>query len=164
MPPGPPARVPNRVSPIRPTAPESPDARPVVERSAGPGAVTGWRRVAERAYVVIAALFIISVFVQFFLAGLGVFGAESFEAHKDFAGAFHLLAFLLLVLALLVRRNRVDLILVITLFVLTTIQFSLPEADDDYVRSLHVLNALVIYTAAYHVLQRSIKSLRSTSL
>ena len=68
------------------------------------------------------------MFVQFFLAGLGVFGAESFEAHKDFAGGFHLFALLLVILALLVRRNRVDLILVITLFVLTTIQFSLPEA------------------------------------
>jgi hypothetical protein len=82
-----------------------------------PVAATGWRRGAGIAYVVIAALFVLSVFVQFFLAGLGVFGAESFEAHKDFAGA-----------------------------------------------SLHVLNALFIYTAAYHMLQRSIKSVRSTSL
>ena len=149
------------MSPIQPT---DPDARPVVERSAGPAAATGWRRAAEIAYVVVAGLFIISVFVQFFLAGLGAFGAESYESHKDFAGVFHLLAFLLLVLALLVRRNRVDLILVITLFVLTTIQFSLPEANDGYVQALHVLNALIIYTAAYHVLQRGIKSVRATSL
>ena len=66
-----------------------------------------------------------------------------------------------MILALLVRRNRIDLILVITLFVLTTIQFSLPEANDGYVQALHVLNALFIYTAAYHVLQRSIKSVRA---
>ena len=104
------------------------------------------------------------MFVQFFLAGLGVFGAESFEAHKDFAGVFHLLALLLVILALLVRRNRIDLTLVIALFVLTTIQFSLPEANDGYVQALHVVNALVIYTAAFHVMQRSIKSVRSTSL
>ena len=145
------------MSPIRPA---DPDARPVVEQSAGPAAVTGWRRAAEISYVIVAALFIVSVFVQFFLAGLGAFGAESFEAHKDFAGVFHLFALLLVVLALLVRRNRVDLILVITLFVLTTIQFSLPEANDGYVQALHVLNALVIYTAAYHVLQRSMTSVR----
>jgi hypothetical protein len=73
-----------------------------------PAAATGWRRAAEIAYVVIAVLFILSVFVQFFLAGLGVFGAESFEAH-------------------------------------------------------HVVNALIIYTAAYHVLQRSIRSVRTAT-
>ena len=137
---------------------------PAEPASPGPAAATGWRRAAEIAYVVIAGIFILSVFVQFFLAGLGVFGAESFEAHKDVAGAFHLLALLLVILALLVRRNRIDLTLVIVLFILTTIQFSLPEANDGYVQSLHVLNALIIYTAAYHVLQRSIKSVRSTSL
>ena len=154
------------MSTVPPGDPEvpGPDPRPVVERSAGPAAATGWRRAAEIAYVVIAVLFILSVFVQFFLAGLGVFGAESYEAHKDFGGVFHLLAFLLVVVALLVRRNRIDLTLVIALFVLTTIQFSLPEANDGYVQALHVLNALFIYTAAYHVLQRSIKSIRSTSL
>ena len=101
--------------------------------------------------------------MQFFLAGLGTFGAESYEAHKDFGGVFHLLAFLLLVLALLVRRNRTDLILVVTLFVLTTVQFMLPEADDGYVAALHVLNALFIYTAVFHVLQRGIRSVRGVS-
>ena len=129
-----------------------------------PESTGGWRHRAGIAYLVIAVLFIISVFVQFFLAGLGIFGAESFEAHKDFSGAFHLLALLLVILAVLVRRNRVDMILVIGLFVLTTIQFSLPEADDGYVQALHVLNALVIYTVAYHVLQRSIKGVRGTPL
>lgn len=143
------------------TPPPGPTPRPQVEHTAGPGAATGWRRAAGIAYVVIAALFILSVFVQFFLAGLGVFGAESFEAHKDFAGVFHLFALLLVILALLVRRNRVDLILVVTLFALNTIQFSLPEADDGYVAALHVLNALVIYTVAFHVLQRAIRSMRA---
>ena len=148
---------------MAPIQPVDPDPRPVVEHSAGPRAATGWRRAAEIGYVVFAVLFVISVFVQFFLAGLGIFGAESFKAHKDFAGAFHLLAFLLLVLALLVRRNRIDLTLTIALFVLTTVQFSLPEANDGYVQAIHVVNALIIYTAAYHVMQRSFKSLRRTA-
>jgi hypothetical protein len=142
--------------------PAGPAQRPIVEHTAGPAAATGWRRAAGVSYVVIAALFILSVFVQFLLAGLGVFGAESFDAHKDFAGVFHLLALLLVVLALLVRRNRLDLILVITLFVLVTVQFALPEADDETVAAFHVVNALVIYTAAYHVLQRAVRSMRAT--
>ena len=142
------------------TPPHGP--RREVEHGAGPAAVAGWRRTAGIAYAVVAALFIVSVFVQFFLAGLGVFGAESFDAHKDFGGVFHLWALLLLVLALLVRRTRADLILVISLFVLTTVQFSLPEADDGYVAALHVLNALVIYTVAFHVLQRAMRTMRAT--
>ena len=68
-----------------------------------------------------------------------------------------------MILALLVRRNRVDLTLVIALFVITAIQFSLPEANDGYVQAIHVVNALMIYTVAYHVLQRSIKSLRAST-
>ena len=141
--------------------PPGPGQRPEIEHTAGPAAATGWRRAAGISYVVVAALFIVSVFVQFFLAGLGTFGAESFEAHKDFAGVFHLFALLLVVLALLVRRNRIDLILVIALFVLTTVQFSLPEADDGYVAAFHVLNALVIYTVAFHVLQRAVRTMRA---
>jgi len=141
--------------------PPGPEPRPRIEHTAGPSAATGWRRAAGIGYVVVAALFIVSVFVQFFLAGLGVFGAESFEAHKDFAGVFHLFALLLVILALLVRRNRVDVTLVVALFVLTTIQFSLPEADDGYVAALHVLNALIIYTVAFHVLQRAIRTMRA---
>jgi Family of unknown function (DUF6220) len=152
------SRVPDRMSVTQ--QPPGPEQRPVVEHTAGPSAATGWRRAAGIAYVVLAVLFILSVFVQFFLAGLGTFGAESFEAHKDFAGVFHLFALLLVVVALLVRRNRVDLTLVIALFVLTTVQFSLPEASDGYVQALHVLNALIIYTLAYHVMQRSFKSVR----
>jgi hypothetical protein len=131
--------------------------------AAAPDPDAGWRRGAGIAYAVIAALFVLCVFVQFFLAGLGVFGAESFKAHKDFGGTFHGLALLLVILAVLVRRNRVDLTLVITLFVITTIQFSLPEANDGYVQAIHVVNALLIYTVAYHVLQRSIKSLRAST-
>lgn len=143
------------------TPPPGPTPRPEVERTAGPAAATGWRRIAAIGYVVVAALFIVSVFVQFFLAGLGVFGAESFEAHKDFAGVFHLFALLLVILAVLLRRGRVELILVVALFVLNTVQFSLPEADDGYVAALHVLNALFIYTVAFHVLQRAIRALRT---
>jgi hypothetical protein len=135
------------------TAPQTP--------TAAPGPDEGWRRAAGIAYVVVAALFVLSVFVQFFLAGLGVFGAESFKAHKDFGGVFHLWGLLLIIIALLVRRNRVDLTLVITLFVITAIQFSLPEADDGYVQAIHVVNALIIYTVAFHVLQRAIRGMRA---
>jgi hypothetical protein len=116
------------------------------------------RRAGEVAYVGIAWLFLAAVVTQFFLAGLGTFGAKSFEPHKDFAGVFHLLALLLVLLAVFVRRNRVDIILAVVLFVLTTAQFSLPEARDDApgVAALHVVNALFIWIVGYHLAMRAL--------
>jgi hypothetical membrane protein len=116
------------------------------------------RRAGQSAYLVIAWLFLAVVIVQFFLAGLGVFGAESFEAHRDFGGAFHLLALLLLLLAIFVRRNRTDIILAVALFVIVTVQFSLPNAVDDApgVAALHVVNALFIWMVGYHLAMRAL--------
>ena len=116
------------------------------------------RRVGGAMYVGLAWLFLAAVIVQFFLAGLGSFGAESFEPHKDFAGVFHLLALLLLLLAILVRRNRTDIVLAVVLFVIVTVQFSLPEAREDApgVAALHVVNALFIWIVGYHLAMRAL--------
>jgi hypothetical membrane protein len=114
--------------------------------------------VGQATYLVLAWLFLAAVITQFFLAGLGVFGAKTFEPHKDFAGVFHLLALLLLLLAIFVRRNRTDIILTVVLFVITTVQFSLPEARDDApgVAALHVVNALYIWMVGYHLAMRAL--------
>ena len=71
---------------------------------------------------------------------------------------FHLLALLLLLLAIFVRRNRTDIILAVVLFVIVTIQFSLPEARDDApgVAALHVVNALFIWIVGYHLAMRAL--------
>jgi hypothetical membrane protein len=116
------------------------------------------KRVGEVSYVVLAWLFLAAVITQFFLAGLGVFGAKSFEPHKDFAGVFHLIALLLLLLAIFVRRNRTDIILTVVLFVIVTVQFSLPDARDDApgVAALHVVNALFIWMVGYHLAMRAL--------
>jgi hypothetical membrane protein len=116
------------------------------------------RRVGQVTYLVLAWLFLAAVITQFFLAGLGTFGAKTFEPHKDFAGVFHLLALLLLLLAIFVRRNRTDIILAVVLFVITTVQFSLPEARDDApgVAALHVVNALFIWILGYHLAMRAL--------
>jgi hypothetical membrane protein len=116
------------------------------------------RRAGEISYVVLAWLFLACVITQFFLAGLGIFGAKTFEPHKDFAGVFHALALLLLLLAIFVRRNRTDIILTVVLFVIVTVQFSLPEARDDApgVAALHVVNALFIWIVGYHLAMRAL--------
>jgi hypothetical membrane protein len=116
------------------------------------------RRVGQVTYLVLAWVFLAAVITQFFLAGLGSFGAKTFEPHKDFAGVFHLLALLLLLLAIFVRRNRADILLALLLFVITTVQFSLPEARDDApgVAALHVVNALFIWIVGYHLAMRAL--------
>jgi hypothetical membrane protein len=116
------------------------------------------KRAGQVTYVVLAWLFLAAVITQFFLAGLGIFGAKSFEPHKDFAGVFHLLALLLLLLAIFVRRNRTDIILTVVLFVIVTVQFELPEARDDApgVAALHVVNALLIWMVGYHLAMRGL--------
>ena len=149
------------MSPIRPA---DPDDRPVVEHTAGPTAFTGWRRAAEISYVVVAVLYVLSVFVQFFLAGLGSVRRGELRGPQGLRRRVPPVRTAAVDPGVLVRRNRIDLTLVIVLFVLTTAQFSLPEANDGYVQALHVLNALIIYTAAYHVLQRGMKSVRRTAL
>jgi hypothetical protein len=107
---------------------------------------------------VIAWLFLAAVITQFFLAGLGVFGAKSYESHRDFGGSFHLFALLLLLLAIFVRRNRTDVILAVVLFVIVTVQFSLPNTVDDApgVAALHVVNALFIWMVGYHLAMRAL--------
>ena len=116
------------------------------------------RRAGQSAYLVIAWLFLAAVITQFFLAGLGTFGAKSFEPHKDFAGVFNLLALLLLLLAIFVRRNRTDIILAVVLLVIVGVQFALPGAQDDApgVAALHVVNALFIWMVGYHLAMRAL--------
>ena len=116
------------------------------------------RRVGQSAYLVIAWLFLAAVITQFFLAGLGTFGAKSFEPHKDFGGVFNLLALLLLLLAIFVRRNRTDIILAVVLLVIVGVQFALPGAQDDApgVAALHVVNALFIWMVGYHLAMRAL--------
>jgi hypothetical membrane protein len=116
------------------------------------------RRAGEVSYLALAWLSLAAVITQFFLAGLGTFGAKTFEPHKDFAGVFHLLALLLLLLAIFVRRNRTDIILAVLLFVIVTVQFSLPEAREDApgVAALHVVNALFIWIVGYHLAMRAL--------
>jgi hypothetical membrane protein len=116
------------------------------------------RRAGQSAYLVIVWLFLAAVITQFFLAGLGTFGAKTFEPHKDFGGVFNLLALILVLLAIFVRRNRTDIVLSLLLLVIVGVQFALPEARDDApgVAALHVVNALFIWIVGYHLAMRAL--------
>jgi hypothetical protein len=58
------------------------------------------------AYHALALLIAVGVVVQVFLAGLGIFGAESFDAHKTFGGILHIISILVFLLAIAGPRTR----------------------------------------------------------
>ena len=70
---------------------------------------------------------------------------------------------MILLLAIGVRRNRIDLTLAITLFVLVTIQLILPDTRDDAagLAGMHVLNALFVFVVGEHLLRREITTRRA---
>jgi heme A synthase len=97
-----------------------------------------------RAHRGLALLFLAAVVVQFFLAGLGAFGAESYSAHKGLGNALGLVGLVLLILAAVGRREALQASAV--LFVLLIVQAILGGAGDDVgvLGGLHPVTALAI--------------------
>jgi hypothetical protein len=93
--------------------------------------------------------------VQFFLAGLNVFGGSSIESHRVLGFILAAAALLLIILALVGRLPRKTVLLVVLLLGLTILQSVLVNVDIDEVGALHPVNALVIAFVAYGLMQRS---------
>ena len=120
--------------------------------------------VARKSFVGLAWLFLLAVVVQFLLAGLGVLGGESIEAHRQWGFiVLHLIPILMLIAAIVSRMGRTVLALTVVLFLLVFLQplFAGPELDPRWLRSLHVLNALFIFALGYRLAQRGTESPRS---
>jgi len=103
-------------------------------------------------------LFLVAVAIQFFLAGLGLseLGDKSIEAHRVWGFALYLIPMLMFGTAISVKAGRVTIGMIVLLFVLVGMQplwanFSNPI----WVRSIHVLAALVIYVLGHHIAQRA---------
>lgn len=114
----------------------------------------------------VAWLFVGCIFVQFFLAGLGVFDkAASFAAHRGFGYVFGWLTLVLLILAIVGRvpRRLVGLsALALLLFALQSVFVAL---RDDYpaVAALHPVNGVALVLVAI-VIARSAWAGRSSSV
>ena len=61
---------------------------------------------AAKAHRVLALLFLAGAVVQFFLAGLGVFGETSYDAHKIWGGVLTVVSLVVLILAIAGRGRR----------------------------------------------------------
>jgi hypothetical protein len=123
--------------------------------------------VARKVFVGLAWLFVLAVAIQFLLAGLGVMGGESMEAHRQWGFiVLHLIPILMFIAAIVGRMPRTVLGLTGALFLLVFLQplFSDPELGPRWLRSLHVLNALFIFALGYHLAQRGTRTLRSMAV
>jgi hypothetical protein len=105
------------------------------------------------AYYWLALLIAVAIVVQVFLAGVGVFGANSFDAHKSFGWMIHSAAILLFILALIGPRTRRAIGMSFGLLVLMTVQIELVGARDDepYVAAFHPVLALFVLGLAVHI-------------
>lgn len=103
-------------------------------------------------------LFIASVLLQVFLAGMALFAATSFELHGIFGfTAVHLISLLLIPLAWLAKAGRRSVWLSVLLFVVVTVQVSLPglRAAVPLLAALHPVNALLIFWLAVHMVRHA---------
>ena len=108
---------------------------------------------ATTAFYALGLLIAVGVVVQVFLAGLGIFGAESFDAHKGFGWIVHTAAIVLFLLALLGPRTGRAIGLGFGLLALMTIQIFFVDAREDapYVAALHPVFALLVLGLAFHI-------------
>jgi hypothetical protein len=107
-----------------------------------------WRStVVPRLFLFISALFVACVVLQLFLAGLGVFdGYRNFLTHRDFGYLFGWLAVAMLVLAIVGRLPRRQILLTVAIIVAFALQsvFVAVRADAPVVAALHPLNGVLI--------------------
>src|SRR3712207_203894 len=99
----------------------------------------------------LAFLFLAVGIVAFFLAGLGAFGAESFDAHRGSGSLLVPLSLILLILAAAGRREALP--QSAALFGLMILQMVLAVAGEDvaFLGGLHPVNGLLVLFVAHQV-------------
>jgi len=120
--------------------------------------MTGWRRGTDRAYAYVASLFMVGVLVQFYLAGVGVFGvfgghahkienASSLDPHRALGDILGAIAIILLLIALAARESRRTVIWTLVLAILAAVvQSALAGGGEDnkWVGGLHAFDGVLI--------------------
>ena len=122
---------------------------------------------ARKVFAVLAWSFVVAVAIQFLLAGLGILGGESLEPHRQWGFvALHLIPVLMLIAAIVGRMGRTVIGMTIGVFVLVFLQplFAAPDLEPQWLRSLHVLNALLIAGLGYDLARRASSALRDAHL
>jgi Family of unknown function (DUF6220) len=103
----------------------------------------------------LATIYLAGVVVQFFLAGLGTFGATTFDPHRAVGLGLGLVSVVMLVLAFVGKVPRSLTALTFTLVGLNVAQLVLARIDVEEIAALHVVNALAVVYVAHELVQRS---------
>jgi hypothetical protein len=117
--------------------------------------------VLGRLHAAAAALFVVAIIVQVFLAGAALAnlgGSGNFSTHIEFGYTWvGLAALALLLTALAARRPRRDVLITFGILVLYIVQTALPNARTSapWVAALHPVNALVLFALAAWYAQRA---------
>jgi hypothetical protein len=110
--------------------------------------------VLERVHAAAAALFVVAILVQVFLAGAALAnlgGSGNFSTHIEFGYSWvGLAALALLLTALAARRPRRDVLITFGILVLYIVQTMLPSARTSapWIAALHPVNALFLFALA----------------
>lgn len=108
-----------------------------------------------------ALIYLLGVVVQFFLAGLAVFGVRSYDAHTGLGYVLALISLVLLALAIGAKLPRSVTALSTVLVGLNALQIVLIQIDVAEVNALHLVNALAIAFVANMLMHRSRRYLAS---
>jgi Family of unknown function (DUF6220) len=116
---------------------------------------------ARVAFYGFALIYLLGVVVQFFLAGLAVFGVRSYDAHRGLGFVLALISLVLLALAIGAKLPRSVTALSTVLVALNAVQIVLIQIDIAEVNALHLVNALAIAFVANMLVHRSRRYLAS---
>lgn len=116
---------------------------------------------ARVAFYGFALIYLLGVVVQFFLAGLAVFGVRGYDAHTGLGYVLALISLVLLALAIGAKLPRSVTALSTVLVGLNALQIVLIRIDVAEVNALHLVNALAIAFVANMLVQRSRRYLAS---
>lgn len=110
-------------------------------------------RVARRAFQVLAAVLVVSVLVQVFLAGAGVFVDPAWwPRHATFVHVFELVPILMALAAWAGRGTWRLVVASLAAWFLIGLQYALAGAAPSLVAALHAVNALVVFGLALALL------------
>jgi hypothetical protein len=102
-----------------------------------------------------ALIYMLGVVVQFFLAGLALFGSASYESHEGLGYVLGLVSVALLAIAVVAKMPRTLTGLSIILLALNVAQIIFLRIDIEEIKALHVVNALAIALVANMLVHRS---------
>jgi hypothetical protein len=118
------------------------------------------QRTLARVSSVLAWIILAALLLQFYFAGLGIFGATTFELHRVFGYAMSLPVVVLLVLVAIARLSWRLTGVAATLVILSFAQGVLPPLREDlpWIAALHPVNALILMALTSYIARQSWES------